>query len=922
MTIDRGMITDGEAGMASEAEFPHYIKLGAGKSATVAFDLPYSLDQGNMLFVYTSKLNVSVMIGNDCIGKYMAAGNYSSGTKIPVEWYSIKINSRYAGQKIRIIYTAGKDGYSGWIEKMYEGDRMAIIYHIIKTNIFPVIEACFILIAGIIVLLSYFAVLRGKSMQKYVYLGVSMAMSGMQIIMHSPMRQVYLENISYAHKTEYIYAIFSAVPFLMFICCIIKDDIHRNEVRAGFISAAVGIAADSAARYIFSDNRFYWCYSTGLFLMYFCFICRYFEQLVYVGREQREAVLLNDEKTQFLADMSHAIRTPVNSIMGMDTMILRESRDSRIIEYASDIKNAVASLLSIIDDILDFSKIESGKLAIVPAPYDLSSLIYDSYNMMVMRARNKGLQLTADNDPEIPDRLMGDEVRIRQIVINLMTNAIKYTHEGSVELKISQEKLQHDRINLLIDVKDTGIGIRPENITSLFSSYVRLDEIKNRGIEGTGLGLSITKELVNLMGGSISVNSEYGKGSVFHVSIPQTVLRSEAIGDYSERIRKQREEMAEKQQWFYAPSAHILIVDDVEMNIKVMKALLSESDMQIDAALSGKECLELVKCRKYDMIFMDHMMPEMDGIETFRRIRELDNLNSEGVPVIMLTANAVMGAREKYLAEGFSDYISKPVDEKTLVSVCRKYLRSDLIEEDFPDRAGSESRVKDIYGSMKESLGNYLNVNEGLSFCMNKQDFYIDMLRDFAASDRMDLIRESFSRKDISGYRINVHALKSSAHMLGADDISAQAKSLEAAAAENDTEYIDNNHDRLISDYEKLVSALKEILESDRAGMTDIEKDARESDGAVRADGDYWEKVSDGFIKLLENIYKASDDFDMDSVEEKMHVLQNYRLPEALNEDMDGLKRAVNDIDYDEIKSYADRLMSEAENTSADRRHE
>lgn len=393
-------------------------------------------------------------------------------------------------------------------------------------------------------------------------------------------------------------------------------------------------------------------------------------------------------KSNFLANMSHEIRTPINAVLGMDEMILRECKDKQILEYANDIDSAGHQLLSLVNDILDFSKIESGKMELHPVEYELFSVMNDCYNMIFMRAKRKELEFKVINDPEMPAFLYGDEVRIRQIIMNLLTNAVKYTKDGTVTLDIKYEKIDDENIRLIIAVKDTGIGISEDNQKYLFDSFQRIDEKRNRNIEGTGLGLAITKRFTEMMNGTIRVDSVLYEGSTFTVTIPQKIADKGEIGNFSERLNRRLETASEenkqkkeeeKKEKFTAPRARILVVDDVKMNLNVVRLLLKNTEIQMDLAASGDECLKYTLMKSYDLILMDHMMPIMDGIETLHKVRQqADGLNAN-TPVIALTANALVGAQEMYLEEGFVAYISKPVKSGDLTSCIIRFLPEDKI---------------------------------------------------------------------------------------------------------------------------------------------------------------------------------------------------------------------------------------------------
>lgn len=385
-----------------------------------------------------------------------------------------------------------------------------------------------------------------------------------------------------------------------------------------------------------------------------------------------EADNANYAKSNFLANMSHEIRTPINAVLGMDEMILRESSEENIIEYATSIKRAGESLLSLVSDILDFSKIESGKMTILDEPYNIKELIKDIINTFTLRMRQKGLSFITEIDENIPKILVGDEVRIKQIALNILSNAFKYTKEGYVKLKISSE-IRGNKCVLSFSVEDTGSGIKKDAMEKLFATFERIDEKKNRHIEGSGLGLNITKNLLKMMGSDIQVKSVYGRGSIFFFDLEQRVSDYEPIGmmdieDVKVDINQGSEDT------FTAPHARMLVVDDNLVNLSVMKGLLKRTQATVEMASSGAEAVKMTKDREYDLIFMDHLMPEMDGIETMIRIKGMETNPNRNTPCIVLTANAISGAKEKYMEAGFDEYMTKPVNMDLLENNLRKFL--------------------------------------------------------------------------------------------------------------------------------------------------------------------------------------------------------------------------------------------------------
>ncbi len=617
---------------------------------------------------------------------------------------------------------------------------------------------------------------------------------------------------------------------------------------------------------------------------------------------RQEALAANEAKGKFLARMSHEIRTPINAVLGMDEMILRESREQQVKDYAMDIYSAGQSLLSLINDILDFSKIDSGKMEIVPVEYDVSSLIHDLANMAAQRAKNKDISLKVEVDHAIPARLFGDDVRLRQILTNILTNAVKYTHEGTVWLRVKCHNTEETSY-LWFEVEDTGIGIKEEDLPKLSAEFERIEEDRNRNIEGTGLGMSITIQLLTLMGSKLQMESVYGKGSKFYFELGQKIMDHTPIGDFESRVRQLAEGYSYGTK-FLAPNAEVLVVDDNAVNRKVFRNLLKETKVQVTDAGGGAECLALVQEHHYDLIFLDHMMPEMDGVETLHHMKGLSAYPCQDTPVIVLTANAVSGAKEKYLEEGFDEFLSKPIVPEKLEEMMKRMLPGHLVEE-APEGYAAEELGMQGKADTGDSLENLPQV-DGLDWNyawlhLPDMDLLEYTVKEFYSQigSAADSLEEAYRQLENLGkldqYRIQVHAMKSLAATIGIVPLAGLAKLLEYAARDGEVSKVQLMTGPFLEEWRSYHQKLQ--------GVFGIE------DGPGEEVADY-----SVIQALVEMVRVSMQEMDIDQADQLMAQLQSYDYPEELGKNIRKLAKAVTNLDSEEAGRLGDLLISQMGN--------
>lgn len=598
----------------------------------------------------------------------------------------------------------------------------------------------------------------------------------------------------------------------------------------------------------------------------------------------------NRAKTNFVSNMSHEIRTPMNSIVGITEILLRSRHSPKEQEYLLNIQSSGRVLLTIINDVLDCSKMEAGKMQLFDEPYDTCSLFHDLRISMENRIGHSGLELIYDIDQDIPCKLKGDMGRIRQVIINLVNNAIKYTEKGSVRFSVHVRQKNTDKVMLYYEVADTGIGIRKEDQKILFDAFQRVEMDRNRYVEGTGLGLTISQNLVNMMGGVIEVESEYGKGSRFFFTIEQTIIDPTPVSAVNYNGQKDNVTEKEAECLFIAPEAHILLVDDNELNLVVAKELLKPLRMQIDTAENGLQAVKMVRGSQYDLVLMDHMMPVMDGIEAAKAIRALPEDKYQKLPIIALTANAMVDARKEFLNAGMNGFVAKPIDFARICNQLKLWLPKDLVR-DVPKEEAKKLLADDLSDReiQPEDSQRGFSFEEGVNHCGSKAAL-MKTIRIFyrTIDSKADKIEQCLKEGLISDYVVEVHALKSSALLIGAVPLSEAAKELEGYGKQGKTELLEEKTPDLLAMYRDFKDILKPYADKEEAAR---------------------QEASNGeWCQALQQIHQCIEQFDLDGVDQIMEQLEEYQVPECIRESMDQLRVYVADVSMEEIMELTDTM--------------
>lgn len=797
------------------------------------------------------------------------------------------------------------------MDNKYEAEYMRSHDQLVTRQIHKTVNLCFFLFPILFLLtkLGIFNISNGYLLMSAVYmivpwLVVDILIRAGRLTMAKYVQLIYLEVLvagASANPHVGIYMTYFAIPLLS---CVYMDWLLTLLMSVIGYVCMMGFLWLRAAGFVvlglttFSDSNAFWSTFGAGYSIEYLFMTVFAICVVRHGREIRQdyfesqkekvsAEAANQAKSSFLANMSHEIRTPINAIIGMNEMILRESRERRILRYADNIKNASKSLLALINDILDFSKVESGKMEVINANYQTSSLLNDLVNMIQPRAADKDLELKLDIDDQIPSELYGDEVRIRQIITNLLTNAVKYTKEGSVTLKVRCTRLPDtENVRLDVAVVDTGIGIKKEDQKKLFFTFQRVDEKVNHDIEGTGLGLTLTKQLLELMNSRLLVDSEYGRGSAFFFGLVQKIVDDAPIGDYRSQYERSVRDTAHYQESFQAPDARILIVDDTRMNLEVCKGLLKKTKIQVDTSESGVECLNMIMKKDYHIIFLDHKMPNMDGVQCLERMRQMKDNPNANTKVIALTANAVSGAREFYLMQGFDDYLSKPIQGEKLEQLLCRYLPPQFLQ--MPGEEERTDYLEELYIPPIDGIES----DDGLRYAGGDQEEYLHNLRLYLEefNEKRDQLEESFGQGDLENYQIFAHAVKSTSRLIGANELAELACMMEEAAAARDMERVRSGHTQFLDRFTYQHACIAETV-----------KELGIEDSTVEMQAVSPEKL----CTLCEKLKESLSEYDMEAIQNQVAYLQTL---DVLKDIKDSMQTAVGNFDYDRIGEQVEAL--------------
>lgn len=945
---------------------------GNGTVVRIQNTIPQDIDDRTTIIVKGLHQSMRVWIDGNLVSSLDNAQTRPFGRYTSSGYIRIPLQADDAGKIIEIEYSAPNAETAGQLNDIRIGSDMGILFWMMESYGNDLLFAVLLLYTGVVIVLLGIVMRFGVAENpnaNIIYLGVSAICIATWMLFESRLRQFYMGNLAVCDMIMWVAMFLSPVPILFYISRLQE----RRYSKLYTVGVAIALLINSVMMLLEITNRmdFYdlypigwlmilgeailvlytitqdwyrgkhqwrlligiliiligallqmWKYthastgvvtngyiSIGMMLFMLIMGISAVSSMIKQKQEQELAIKANETKTDFLANMSHEIRTPINAMLGFDEMILREETDEQIIDYATNIKKAGGNLLSLINDILDFSKVESGKMEIIKDSYKTSNMLTDVITMTYMKAQEKGLSFDIFIGKNIPRVLYGDEMRVKQILTNVLNNAVKYTELGSIALSVNFDKLGEGIGRLRISVADTGIGIEQENISKITESFQRFDLQKNRSIEGTGLGMSIVAGLLKEMEGKLQVYSTYGKGSDFRILIPQEIRDETPIGNYQEDYRKGLLAQKPYRALFTAPQARILFVDDNIMNLSVAKGLLKKTKIQIDTADSGMGCLELTRKNHYDLIFMDHLMPEMDGVETLHRLRREEGNLNQYTHVIALTANAIKGSEEYYLSEGFHAYLTKPIEGERLEEVLFRMLPETYIipaeesAEHVLDRLQAENgsmaeepEVVTVQGCMKEIENMlkeaHIHVEEGYHFAGNSMGQFHWMIHLFADSFSVKYpkLLELYETGNEEMYTIEVHALKSNAKGIGARQLYQLAWEHEQQSRAGNWNYIKMHWEELCLEWTCVVNGILNYIGEEPIDLKEVAIAVETADNSTLTAEQHM---------LLDNCIEFVEEYETDSASAILDNLLREELAEDVRCTFLEAKQALEDLDYE-----------------------
>ncbi|MBO5209751.1 MAG: response regulator [Lachnospiraceae bacterium] len=967
-----------EDGSRIPISVPGQADVEKGEWLAIETVLPTDLSDRDWLCVRSSQQDMKIYVDGELRENYTTENSRPFGKNSVSAYVFIDLLEEDGG-KVMTVETKSFSIYSGVINEFYYGDRMSIWVHIIKETGLTIILAFSLMLFAIVCMIcSVLLSVQYKKVNQLGFLGAGIFLSAAWLVMESRLRQLLFPNLSVVGSVAFMLLMLLPFPFVLYIneiqkrryqklyvaldvvmfinmaVCVIlqitncKDfletmfaihgmiviaivvmmitlilDYRRGywkeyeAVAIGFLGLTFSGIAELVLAYMKKQSMSGIALSIGLLFLMAMAFTKTGQEVLENEKKKEKALSASASKASFLANMSHEIRTPINSVIGMNEMILRECTEPEIKEYAYNIQSSSRILLGLVNDILDFSKIEAGQLQIVEGQYNPTDLFRDIIKELRNRADKKHLSIRLQIDKELPSGLIGDEIRIRQILLNLISNAVKFTTEGTITFSVQGIKNDDGTFVLKMSVADTGIGIRKEDIPKLFSSFTKLEDYRYISVEGSGIGLNIVKHLVDRMHGDMVVHSAPEKGSLFTISIPQQVVDEKPIGDLTKGVKEAEGRKAYKE-LFTAPEAKILVVDDNTMNLQVVKGLLKKTKVQIDTVEGGSECLEICAEKAYDLILMDHMMPEPDGIETLHLLREkTDNPNAK-IPIIALTANAVSGVKELYLSEGFEDYLSKPIVPEELEGMLIKYLPDELvikeqvlIEKNEPESKSAkqeevqsevkeeqkpeEQKVEEQSTEADKPAVDEIDMVKGMTYCANDKDMYYELLQMFCDQNVINTgkLEKYYEEKNWKDFSVLTHAIKSTSLGIGAAVFSEMAKQQEFAGKENREDFILETRDEFMNSYRIVKEKIQSILREAGALKEEV-AEAPMPDNAEISFAEY------------ESLLEKVQDFEMNEVIKQIDGMLD-KTDEKEKEVLNSIKHAVEEFDYD----TAEKVLSD-----------